>query len=108
MNPLSVDEFELKLIELMHGAVFALQDPEVQARIKEMLGHPEDSTMEVDPPDLDLDRIHLISVYLMQEEELAADIPAGSTEEDCIALHIALRCGLFIYGWEDYREGEPS
>lgn len=101
-EPISTDEFELKLIEFHHGATFALQDPEVQARAIELLGLPEGSAFQfIEAVDLDLGLIHRIAEYLMETEELAADIPAGATDEDSLPLHIALRIGLFIYGWEE-------
>ena len=100
---ISTEEFELKLFEFLHGPVFELQRPEVQATLKTFLGVAEDSELEVEVPAIDSNLVHQIAKYLIEDEELGYDIPAGANEEEHHELAVALRCGLFIYGWEESR-----
>lgn len=93
---MTVDEFELRLVELLHGPTFELQRPEVQAEIKKMLGVDPDSELEkIEPPNINRPLVTAVADYLINEEELGGE---EETEDELI-----IRMGLFIYGFVESR-----
>lgn len=96
---MTIDDFELRLMEHIHGVGFALQDPEVKELFKELLGVHPDDLLEIELADLDTDLIRKVAFYIVAEEELVNNLTEDN-KADTIAS--ALTIGLFIYGWEQY------
>ena len=89
-EPITTDEFTLRLAEHIQSIWFSLLDPDIQAGFKEMLGVDEDAVIAaIDPPNLDMVEVSNIARYLIEDEEL------GNEE-----LTLLLTIGLFIHGYQ--------
>lgn len=81
--------FEMALLERLQRSELT------DERLREEFGLPPDFPLtRVELLEIDTELIHLIAVYLIEEEELGPEF--DSSEDDRI-----INIGMFIYGWEE-------